>query len=50
MHDIPSPLDHLAAFILVFALGALATYLWNMSLRLLMCRQSSPAFETSQVG
>lgn len=49
MHDIPSPLDHLAAFILVFALGVLATYLWNMSLRLLMCRQASPDRDASHV-
>jgi hypothetical protein len=43
MHDIPSPLDHLAAFVLVFGLGALSACLWNASLCLLkapVCRDT----------
>ncbi len=34
MHNIPSPLDHLAAFVMVFGLGVLAACLWQASLRL----------------
>lgn len=35
MQDVPSPLDHLAAFVLVFGLGALSACLWNASLCML---------------
>lgn len=35
MQDVPSPLDHLTAFVLVFALGAISAYLWNASLCML---------------
>lgn len=35
MQDVPSPLDHLAAFVLVFGLGVLSACLWNASLCLL---------------
>lgn len=33
MNDIPSPLDHLAAFVLVFGLGVLCAWICSTSLQ-----------------
>ena len=31
MQDLPTPLDHLSAFVLVFLLGVLSAWLWTLS-------------------
>ena len=31
MQDLPTPLDHLTAFVLVFLLGALCAWIWILS-------------------
>lgn len=31
MQDLPTPLDHLTAFLLVFLLGILSTWIWVLS-------------------
>lgn len=37
MQDLPTPLDHLSAFVLVFLLGMLSAWIWAQSHRRWRC-------------